>query len=166
MDGSTVRNQLMPEKGLTDRKLVVAIVVSALIVITAGSAGSIGWFLGGQQSIATSKADYAGFLQEALGKIADVSHSKSLKVASAGFDALGSAFQFANATRSVPEQYWRLCINLTSQQSFSRTATLTGDSNITSTYATSCNNYSMFANDFGKNTNLSSDFTKLVFSLM
>ncbi len=98
--------------------------------------------------------------------MADVSHSKSLKVTGAGFDALASAFRFANETFSVFQQYQRFCINQTSQQSFSRTSALTGNMNISSTYATSCNSYSIFVNDFAKSASLFSDFTKLSFSLM
>lgn len=153
----------MPQQLTTVR--IVAIFVVALILMGL-AVGLVEYQSGMQRTINSSGIAYASFLQEALGKMADVSHSKSLKVTAAGFDALASAFQFANETSSVPEQYQRFCVNQAARNGFNHTATITGNMNLSLTYTTSCSNYGVFANDFGKSASLSSDFTKLVFSLM
>lgn len=168
VQGTSDSGTLPLEQHVSRVQIVVIFVVGLLVAgIPVGIIeNQQGYQHGVQDNINSSGAAYAGFLQEALGKMADVSHSKSLKAAGDGFDALASAFRFANETSSVFEQYQRLCLNQTSQQSFSRTATLTGNMNVSSTYSNSCNNYGIFVNDSAGNTTLPSDFTKLAFSLM
>ena len=125
-----------------------------------------------QQSVSVTKASYSNFLQLILEKLANVSHSKALKIGNPTLDAVASAFRFAGSSSDLTQQYSRLCGNQTSVSNFYQAANSIHNSNITMYYTTACQSYLALFRDYGgvvdSNTmgDLSSNFTNLALSLV
>ncbi len=138
-------------------------------VTQAGSSNSAGV----QQSLSATLTPYSNFLQQLLDKMADVSHSKSLKVGSAQLDSIASAFRFAGSASLMFDQYSRLCVNQTSTANFIKAAMSINNPNFTISYTTACRTYYPalirdYSSQLSSNTitSVSSDFTDLAFNLV